>query len=132
MIFFHRWLNKYAIHWQFMTIHELWNLINFSEFLNVIRDSAPPISTLVRHYDTLRTKIDIWLTPYTNYFSCRKTISSASNFKRCLFTLYHIISLSISVFPHFVLLLCWENKQKTKKRRFSYFFAKIDNLRKML
>ena len=30
-------------------------------------------------------------------FSCRKTISWASDFKRYLFTLYHIISLPISV-----------------------------------
>ena len=34
---------------------------------------------------------------YTNYFSCRKTISCASDFKRYLFTLYHIISLPIFV-----------------------------------
>ena len=34
MIFFHRWLNKnkYTIHWQLMTIHELWNSIIFLNF----------------------------------------------------------------------------------------------------
>ena len=32
MIFFHQWLNKYTIHWQFMTIYELWNSIIFLNF----------------------------------------------------------------------------------------------------
>ena len=32
---------------------------------------------------------------YTNYFSCRKTISDVNDFKRYLFTLYQIISLLI-------------------------------------
>ena len=32
MIFFHQWLNKYTNYWQFMIIHELWNLIIFLNF----------------------------------------------------------------------------------------------------
>ena len=38
------------------------------------------------------------------YFSCRKTISCATDFKRYLFTLYHIIYLPISVLSrlHFI------------------------------
>ena len=36
---------------------------------------------------------------FTNYFWCRKTVSCTSDFKRYLFTLYHIISLSISLLP---------------------------------
>ena len=34
---------------------------NFSEFQNVISDSAPHPPQ--RHYDALRTKIGMWLTP---------------------------------------------------------------------
>ena len=32
---------------------------DFSEFQNVINDSSPPTPTPQRHYDALRTKIDI-------------------------------------------------------------------------
>ena len=45
MIFFHRWLNKYAIHWQLMTIHELWNSIIFLNFkTSLVITTLPPTS----------------------------------------------------------------------------------------
>ena len=48
-----------------LTVHDnLWTLKfdNFSEFHNVINDSSPSPE---RHYDALRTKIDMWLIPYS-------------------------------------------------------------------
>ena len=47
MIFFHQWLNKYTIHWQFMKIYELWNSIiflNFKASLVIIPCPHPPTS----------------------------------------------------------------------------------------
>ena len=48
-----------------------------------------------------------WSTRYwfTNYFSCRKTISCASDFKSYMFALYHSISLPISVLSHLRFIL---------------------------
>ena len=45
----------------FHIIYELPNFKNFSEFQNFISDSLP--STSEHHYDALRTKIDMQLTP---------------------------------------------------------------------
>ena len=63
MIFFHQWLNKYTIHWQLMTIHELWNLIIFLNFKTSLVIAPPPLPRPQpqRYYDALRTKIDMWL-----------------------------------------------------------------------
>ena len=50
-----------------LTVHDnSWTLEfdNFFDFQNVISDSPP--FTPERHYDALRTKIDMWLTP-TDY-----------------------------------------------------------------
>ena len=45
MIFFHWWLNKYTIHWQLMTIHELWNSIIFLNFkTSLVITTLPPTS----------------------------------------------------------------------------------------
>ena len=47
MIFFHRWLNKYTIPWQFMTIYKLWNstiLLNFKTSLVITHRLHPPTS----------------------------------------------------------------------------------------
>ena len=63
MILFHRWLSKYRIHWQFMTIHELWNSIISLNFKASLVIAPPP----VRYYDVLRTKIDMWLTPNRSF-----------------------------------------------------------------
>ena len=69
MIFFHRWLNKYTIHWQFMTIYELWNPIIFQNFKIslVIAPSTPEC-----HYDTLRTKIDKFNSESWKMKNCKK------------------------------------------------------------
>ena len=51
-----------------LTVHDnSWTLKfdNFSEFKNVISDS---LSSPKRHYDALRTKIDMWLTLKNTYF----------------------------------------------------------------
>ena len=54
MIFFHRWLEKPSkLQWVNFKFD------NFSEYQNVISDSTP---SRKRHYDALRTKIDMWLT----------------------------------------------------------------------
>ena len=46
MIFFHWWLNKYTIHWQLMTIHELWNSIIFLNFkTSLVITTLPPTSS---------------------------------------------------------------------------------------
>ena len=60
--FFHRWLNKYTIHWQFMTTHELWNSIIFVNSKTSL--VIAPLPTRECHFDALRTKIDMKLTPY--------------------------------------------------------------------
>ena len=46
MIFLHRWLNKYTIHWQWMIIHELWNSIIFLNFkTSLVITTLPPTSS---------------------------------------------------------------------------------------
>ena len=42
MIFFHQWLNKYTIHWQFMTSNELWTSIFFVSFKTPLVVAPPP------------------------------------------------------------------------------------------
>ena len=44
MIFFHRWLNKYTIHWQFMTIYELLIWLIFLNFKTSFVITQPPTS----------------------------------------------------------------------------------------
>ena len=45
--FFHRWLNKYTIHWQFMTIYE--KLSNFKTSLGKPHPSPLPSRIIVAH-----------------------------------------------------------------------------------
>ena len=59
--FSHRWLNKYAIHWKFMTTCELWNSIIVLTFKTSLV-ITPPSRTHQRHYHALPTKIDMWST----------------------------------------------------------------------
>ena len=55
-----KWILKY------MTIYELWNSIVFLNF----KTSLAIVPHPERHYDTLRTKIDMWLIPYNNFWNC--------------------------------------------------------------
>ena len=63
----YRWLHKYTTHWQFMTVHELWNSIIFLNFKTslVIALPHPPTTLLIckRPYDALSTKIDMLFIP---------------------------------------------------------------------
>ena len=54
------------------------------------------ITSSILYLHLLLNHISIYM-HFTNYFSCRKTVSCTSDFKIYSFTLYHIISLSISV-----------------------------------
>ena len=50
-----------------LTVHDnSWTLkfYNFSDFQDVISDSAHPTPTLEGHYEALCTKTDKWLTPF--------------------------------------------------------------------
>ena len=49
MICFHRWLNKYTIHWQLGTIHELWNSIIYPVLQNVISINPPSPNVIITH-----------------------------------------------------------------------------------
>ena len=50
MIFFHQWLNKYTIHWQFMTSNELWTSIFFVSFKTpLVIAPPPPPSVIMTH-----------------------------------------------------------------------------------
>ena len=49
MIFFHPWLNKYTTHYQFMTIHELWNSIIFWNFKTSLVIAHPAVSVIMTH-----------------------------------------------------------------------------------
>ena len=47
MIFFHQWLNKYTIHWQFMTSNELWTSIFFVSFKTPLVIAPPPTPIVI-------------------------------------------------------------------------------------
>ena len=66
LLFFHRWLNKYTIHWQFMKFEILWflwtsTIVSFLiEMLLVIAPSPSHSQTPTseHQYDSLCTKMD--------------------------------------------------------------------------
>ena len=59
---------EYAIHWQFITIHQHWNstiFLNFKASLVIALRPPhlhPPPPIIKRHYGAMRMKIDMWLT----------------------------------------------------------------------
>ena len=63
LLFFHRWLNKYTIHWQFMKFEILWflwtsTIVSFLiEMLN-LPPSHSQTPTSEHQYDSLCTKIN--------------------------------------------------------------------------
>ena len=56
LIAIYRYLNKYTIHCQLYNNLRTFKFDNFSEFQNLISGSPPAHQ---RHYDALRTKIDM-------------------------------------------------------------------------
>ena len=68
-----RHLNEFCSKRQFMNFE----IYNFSHFQNVISNDSP---TRRRHYDALRTKIDMWLTPK----KLSVNISATTNFEHFL------------------------------------------------
>ena len=73
--------------------------------------------TYICYWSTFSIKIH-----YTNYFSCCKTISCASEFERYLFTVYHIISL-FALFHEALLLKLSSNLREKSFTHFSNFLT---------
>ena len=94
--------NEFCSKWQ----NDNWSTLKFdnlSHFQNVIRNDSPP-SKRKRHYDALRTKIDMWLNPKTSGILriasgiFNRTFYSEAIFKTQLYTYHHLSTLIQELF----------------------------------
>ena len=109
MMFFHRWLNKYTIHWQFMIIHELWKsiifLISKLSLVIALPSFHPTHTTPERHHNAFRAKVNVWATPksWCHFINLKKqiiiTIFLTNNIPTNRLSPWHKVSLRLPDIP---------------------------------
>ena len=100
--------NEFCSKWQ----NDNWWTLKFdnlSHFQNVIRNDSPP-SKRKRHYNALRTKIDMWLTPKTKFKIWVLEFLIGISPKRCFNQYFHRVNFLWSLELLILYLQIWDTE----------------------